>query len=126
MSAHERTEVSCTVTDDRHAFFGQRREDQFSGLTVRELLQCDRVDDLRIEMVFADVRAVLHLALVADARSHDLGESVEVVALQSQPVLYFLSHLLCPGLGTEGTDTQADILLADAQLLHRLCQIEGI
>ena len=53
-------------------------------------------------MVFADVRAVLLLTLVADAGTHDFAEAVEVVALQSQSFLDFLTHVLCPGFCTEG------------------------
>ena len=77
-------------------------------------------------MVLADVRAVLHLALVADARPHHLGESVEVVALQAQPLLNLLSHLLRPGLGAEGTHAQLDLVAGDAHLVHRLGQVESV
>ena len=77
-------------------------------------------------MVFVDVAAVLHLTLVADRGTHDLGEAVDVVALQPQTFLNLLTHLLSPWLGTKGTYAQFDLVFRDAHLIHCFGQIEGI
>ena len=77
-------------------------------------------------MVLVDMGAVLHLAFVADARSHHLGEAIDVVALQSQTRLYLLTHTLCPGLSAEGAYAQLDILFSNTQLVHRLRKVEGV
>ena len=71
-------------------------------------------------MVFADVRAVLHLALVADAGSHDLGETIDVEAFQAQTLLNLLTHAFGPRLSAKGTDAQLDLFFRDTNLVHGL------
>ena len=65
-------------------------------------------------MVFVDVRPVLFFAFVRHARAHDFAQAVEVVAFQPQALLDFLSHVLRPGFRTEGTDAQAQVVLAQS------------
>ena len=77
-------------------------------------------------MVFADVAAVLHLALVADTGAHDLREAVEVVALQAEALLNLLTHVLRPGLSTKGSYAQFNLVFRDAHLVHCLSQIECV
>ena len=77
-------------------------------------------------MILTDVRAVLHLTFVADRGAHHLRETIEVVALQAQALLYLLAHLLRPRLSTEGAHTQLDLVFRDAHLVHCFGQIEGI
>ena len=77
-------------------------------------------------MVFADVGVILFLTFVADTRSHDFAQTVEIVALQAQTALDFLAHVLSPRLSTEGAHAKADVVLADTHLLHGLGQVEGI
>ena len=72
------------------------------------------------------MRAVLHLTLVADAGAHHLGKTVDIKALKTQTRLNLLTHTLCPRLSTKGTHTQFQVFLADTQLIHCLCQIQGV
>ena len=95
-------------------------------MSVRQGFQCRWVDNLGVEVVFVDVAAVLHLTLVADRGTHDLGESVDVVAFQSQTFLNLQAHLLGPWLGTKGTHAQFNLVFRDAHLIHGFSQIEGI
>ena len=122
----QRAEVARAVAQHGHALLRERREHQLARLSGGQRFQRGGIDDLGIEMVLTDVRAVLHLAFVADARPHDLREAVDVVALQPQSLFYLPAHVLRPGLSAEGPHAQLDILLADAQLVHRLGQVEGV
>ena len=77
-------------------------------------------------MVFVDVRAILLGAFVADARAHDLAQTIEVIAFEAQAVLDLRTHILRPGLGAERADPQVDLVLGNPDLLHRFGQVEGV
>ena len=78
-------EIASAVADDRQRLLRQRREHQLADLSVGEHLAADRVDHLGIEMVLPDVQAVLGLdALLRDAGTHDLRESVDVDGVHVQ------------------------------------------
>ena len=125
-AGQQRAEVACTITQYGHTLLGQRGEHQLTRLSHRQGLKGYRVDNLGEEMVFVDVRAVLHLTLVADAGAHHFGKSVDVKALQTQTSLNLLTHALRPRLSTEGTHTQLQVFLLNAQLIHCLSQIQGV
>ena len=77
-------------------------------------------------MVLVDVGAVLQLAFVAHAGAHHLAQAIDIEALQAQALLNLLTHLLCPGLGSESAHTQFDLVFGNANLFHGLCQVKGI
>ena len=123
---HQRTEVAGAITQNGHSFLRQGGEDEFTCLTYRQGFQRHGVYDFRIEVVLADVGAVLHLAFVADTGAHDLRKPIDVISLQAQTLLNLLAHVLCPGLSAKGSDTQLDIFLADSQFVHCLGEVQGI
>ena len=51
----EPCQVARAIADDRHRLLGQRGEDEFAALAVRQHAAALRVDDLGIEVVFPDV-----------------------------------------------------------------------
>ena len=77
-------------------------------------------------MVFVDVGAVLLLTLVADARTHDLAQAVDIEALQAQAVLDLGTHILGPRLGTESAHAEFDLVLGNPQLVHGLGQVQRV
>src|SRR5262249_46141285 len=72
-------EIARAVADDRQRLLAERGEDELPRLSVRARRSRVRVDDLGIEVILPDVRAVLGFeTLTGDAWSDHLGQSVEV------------------------------------------------
>ncbi|MPN32328.1 hypothetical protein SDC9_179806 [bioreactor metagenome] len=69
------------------------------------------VDDLGIEMVFPDHRAVLGLdAFRGHARPHYLGQAIDVDGVQAELLLDLDAHALAPGFGAENPHLQRNVL----------------
>ena len=77
-------------------------------------------------MILADVAAILFLALVAHAWSHDFAQSIEVIAFQPKSFLDFLSHLFRPRLSAKGTHAQLNLVFRDTQTVHCLSEVKRI
>ena len=72
-------QVAGPVADHRQRLFGQRGEQQFTLLAVIQRRAVVRVDDLRVEMIFPDGRAVDGFdTLHRHARPHHFGEAIDV------------------------------------------------
>ena len=71
------------VAQQRHALLGQMGEGQFAQRALRQRFACVGVKDLRIEIVFIQVGAVLIFALVAHTRTGNLRKTVDVVGLDA-------------------------------------------
>ena len=109
-------EIARAVTDDRQRFLGQRREHEFAHLAVGHRRAGLGVDDLRIEMIFPDARAVLALdAFAGDARTDYFGEAIYVERVDCDLLLDFGAHRLGPRLGAENADAQ-----------RRRCRIDSL
>jgi hypothetical protein len=81
-------QVAGAVADDREGFLGQRGEHQFALFAVGQHFAGFRVDDLGIEMVFPDHRAILGLdAFAGDARAHHFGQAVDVDGVDAELAL---------------------------------------
>src|SRR5574343_394283 len=114
-------QVAGAVADDREGFLGQRGEDQFALFAVGQHFAGFRVDDLGVEMVFPDHRAVLALdALAGNARAHHFGQAVDVDGVDAELALDLGAHALPPRLGAEDADLQGDLVGLDAQALELL------
>ena len=72
-------QVAGPVADHRQRLFGQRGEQQFALLTVIQRRAVVRVDDLRVEVIFPDGRAVDGFdTLHRHARPHYFGEAIDI------------------------------------------------
>ena len=72
-------QVAGAVADHRQRLFGQRGEQQFALLAVIQRRAVVRVNDLRVEMIFPDGRAVDGFdTLHRHARPHHFGEAIDV------------------------------------------------
>jgi hypothetical protein len=84
------------------ASFDSEVNTSFADFTVGQHLAGLRVDDLRVEMVFPDVRTVLGLdALARHAGAHDLRQAVDIDGIDAEPLLDFAPHFVGPRLGAE-------------------------
>jgi hypothetical protein len=59
-------------------------------------------------VVFGDVHALFREALTSDARTYDLGKSVDVEGNYSEPGFDLGAHGLGPELGTEDSDFERE------------------
>ncbi len=98
----DRRQVGRAVADQRHGLAAERGEHQLPLFAVGERPAALRVDDLRVEVVFEDVQAVLRAALGGDARAEDLGQAVDVVRLDAGRLLDAAAHGLAAGAGHQG------------------------
>ncbi len=113
--------VPGSVADQRQPLFGEGGEDQFAGCVVAQRLPGMGVNDLRYEMVLGNVHTTVIGTLHRDARANDLRQAVDVVGLYAQFLLDLLPHLGSPGLGTQDTNPQLEVLNINPHLLGRLC-----
>src|SRR5574343_1586704 len=114
-------QVAGAVADDREGLLGQRSENQFALFAVGQHFAGFRIDDLGVEMVFPDHRAILGLdAFAGDARPHHFGQAVDVDGVEAQLALDLAAHALAPRLGTEDADLQRNLFRLDAQALELL------
>ena len=74
------------------------------------------VHDLRVEMVFEDVQAVVVGALDAHARPDDLRKAVNIERLDAAFDFDMPAHGFGPWLGAENADAQGQFADAHAQL----------
>ena len=92
--AHERTsartfiivqgrQVVGTVAEQRHTFLRQMGEGQFTEGTLRQWLTRIGIQDLRIEIVFTQVRAMLIFALIAHTGTGDLTQTIDIIGLDA-------------------------------------------
>ncbi len=103
-------QVARAVADHRHRLLGERREDQLAERAVGQHGAGFRVDDLRVEVVFPDRRAVLGLgAFAGHARAHHLRQAVDVHRRQPHASLDHRAHLGRPRLRAEDADSQAGL-----------------
>ena len=103
-------QVLGAVTDQRDAFLGQGSERKLAGYTVGHRHQRVGAQNLGIEMVLADVQALMELTVAGNARAHDFAQTVDVVSLDSQLALDFVAHLLGPGLCTADGGLKLDLV----------------
>ena len=100
-------QVARAVADHRQRLLGQRGEDQLAFLAVGQHRAGLGVDDLGVEMVLPDHRAVLGLdAFAGHARAHHFAQAVDVHRVQPGAHLDVVAHRLGPRLGAEDADLQ--------------------
>ena len=108
-------EIARAVADDRQRLLGERGKDELAGLSVGARAARVRVDDLGIEVILPDVRAVLGFeAFAGDARADHFGESVDVDGIDREAVLDLAPHRLGPGLGAVNADGERGAPRIDA------------
>ena len=97
------------------------REDELTFAAVGQDFTGLGVDDLGVEMVFPDHRAVLGLdAFAGDAGADDFGQAVDVDGVDAELPLDLGAHALPPRLGAKDADLQRDFVGLDAQALELL------
>ena len=90
-------EIARAIADDRHRLLGERGKHQFARLTVRQHLPRLGIDYLRIEMILPDMQAIFCLdAFVGYARSHHLGEPVNIDRMHVERVFDLGTHRVGP------------------------------
>ena len=120
-------EVAGAVADHRHRLLGERGEHQLAAFAVGQHLSGDRVDDLGVEVVFPDVRAVLVAdELAGHARAHDLGQAIHVDRVDAQHALDLGAHLVGPRLGAEHAQPQRGRGRVEPHALHRVGQRQHV
>ena len=119
-------EVVGTVTQKWHSLLGEVGEGEFSEASLGQRLSCLGIEDLWIEEVFVEVGAVLALTLITHTRTGNLRESVDIVRLDAERLLQFLTHLLRPGLSTEDTYLQLEVIPAPLALTKSLSEEHGV
>ena len=90
-------------TDQRRAFLYQRRDHDLSPFAVRHILAGRRVNDLKVNIIIPIVHARVIFTVNADARAIDLGQTIDVIQLDSKLIMDSLTHLVAPALGSEDT-----------------------
>ena len=121
----QNTDIFGAVAQERECLLVDRGENQLSLFAVGEDFTGLGIDDLRDEVVFIDVHAVLAGTLKSHAGTGDLGESVDVISLDPELVLDVMAHFLGPGFCAENTGFELD-LVAHAALSDRLGKIGSI
>ena len=91
-------QVMGTIANQRSAFLDQCGNDDLADLAVRQIFAGNRVDDLQVDIVIPVVHSAVFLAADADARSVDLGQSVDIVEFDAQFAGNAVTHLLTPSL----------------------------
>ena len=100
-------EVAGAVADDGAGLLGEGGDDQLSRLAVGQHGAGLGIDDLGVEVVLPDVKAVLALdALDRDAGADGLGAPVHVDRLHGETGLDLGAHRLGPGLRAVHADLQ--------------------
>ena len=100
-------EIACPVADDRQGFLGQAGKDQLAHFAIGDRFTRFGVDDLGVEMVFPDGRAVLGFdALTGHTRAHHLGQAVNVHGVNGHALLDRTSHVIRPGFRTKDANAQ--------------------
>ena len=122
-------EVPRAVADDRQGLLRQRGEDQFALAAVRQHFARVRIDDLGVEVILPDHRAVLGLhALTGHARAHHLAQAIDVHGLDAGAALDVAAHLLGPRFGAEDAHLHRHhrrVLALAAELLHDHLHVAG-
>ena len=91
-------QVVRAVADKRCALLAQGCKNQLAHFAVRKDLAGLGVDDLAVHVIGPDMHAVVLAARDTDARTVNLGETVDVKDLDAQLVLDALAHLFAPTL----------------------------
>ena len=107
-------QVMCVVTEKRYTFLRDRREYQFTELSVRKRLACLRIYDLRNEVVCFDVDQVGLVAGASYTRSADLRKTIDIKCTKTEFFFDLISHLDRPCLCAEDTAAQVQFTLVDA------------
>ena len=116
--SHKITDVTSPVSDHRHAFLAQRRDDQFAFLAIRQHFQRIRVDDFYIEVVFLYVHPCIFLTAHGHSRTHDFRKSVNIISADTQTLFDLVAHALRPRLCAEYSCRKIQFFRFDPSLLH--------
>ena len=123
--SREHADIFGAVAKEGEGFLVERGEDEFALAPFGEHFARFGVNDLGIEVIFADVHARLLFAFEGDAGAGDLRKAVDVIRLDAELFFELLPHLLRPSLRAEDARAQLD-LIAQALLFDGFCKIEGI
>ena len=119
LTGDDTRQVVRAEADERCALLLQRGEDDLAPFAVGYGFARLRVDDLEVDVVAPHMHAMTMLAVDADAGAVHLGEAVDVVVLDSEPVDDALTNLLARTLRTRNELLELDLVL-DAALFNFL------
>ena len=119
-------EVAGTIAHHRRAEAVERGEHEFALFAVGKGLERFGVDDFGIVVVFPDVETAT-TAVAGDARTRNLGESVDVVGDDARFPFDRLAHRIRPGFGAEDAVAQFRVAAeVDAELLRDFDDVEEV
>ncbi|MNE26790.1 hypothetical protein D3C80_1201740 [compost metagenome] len=96
-------------------------------MAVRQHFAGHRVDDLGVEVVFPDGRAILGFgALHGHARAHDFRQAIDVQRGDAQTLLDGAAQFGGPGLGAEDAEAQGQLVRVDALALDLVGEVEHV
>ena len=120
-------DVARAVAHDRGRLAVDGGEHELAPLAVRQDLAGLGVDDLGEEVVLGEVQALLLHALDGHARSHRLGEAVDVEHGVTELLLELGAEVVREGLGAVDAGTQVELLLrVDAHRHRRVGDVHGV
>ena len=119
-------QVMRVVTQKRYAFLRDRREYQFTELSVRKRLACLRINDLRNEVVCFDVDQIGLIAGASYTGSADLSKTINIESTKAKLFFDLISHLDRPCLSAEDTAAEIELTLVDAGSLELVSDVKCI
>ena len=119
-------DVARTIADHGHGLLAQRGQNQFALGAVGQRLACLGIHDLRIEVIFEDVQALMMAAFAANARADDLGKSVDIECLDIACALNMPAHGVRPRLCAEDTGAQRQLSQVHAEVGGAIDEVQKI
>ena len=79
----ERRQVMSTIAQQRHTFLGQMSKRQFTEGSFRQWLASIGIKYFRIKQILVEVGTTLVLALIADTRTGNLTQTIDIIGLDA-------------------------------------------
>ena len=77
-------------------------------------------------MILVDVHSTLGRALKGNTGAGEFGKTVDIEGLNSHGLFDALTHFLTPGLSTENTGFERNIIRTVTHFLHALAQVSSV
>jgi len=119
-------QVTRTITKQWHSFLRQVRKYQLARLSGFYRLQCIRINNFREIMILIQVRTMLTFTFVTYTRSGNFTQSVDIICFNTEFFFDFMTHILRPGLRTQGSHFQLEFLPRIAGIFNGIRQIKCI
>ena len=85
-----------TEAKQRCSLFHQRRNNNFAGFTIRHRLTCLGIDNFNIHIIIPVMDPLLLLTGNTDTGTINLGQTIDIIELNSKLISDIFTHLLTP------------------------------